>query len=319
MTMMMIILWLVRVSQAPTLPPFPLPSHLLHPFFLLGTFLPPKNISNIPIIVISSVLYSHSHLKILLVNDIPPAHHSHEPHVLTKPEREKQDEEELYEPYDARLATRLQSLHSTLESETLALAELRRNAPLQAAEVIRLELEREAQNDHRHFVSTIPSTSKSTVTATAGTTGLRSTAKQDEEQQQKATMKDENEEEQEETKKGDIKMSNADDDVDVVDLELLRDVLPPGERRREMERNWGRALEELIQLKGVSTNSLSSLFMSHGRTIYLLACHFRILITLFLFLPVAVLSLSLSLSLARGNRLPSLPFPSLPFLSLFPK
>lgn len=48
------------------------------------------------------------------------------------------DEEEEggieYEPYDARLATRLQALYQALENETMAVARLRREAPRKAAE-----------------------------------------------------------------------------------------------------------------------------------------------------------------------------------------
>lgn len=39
-----------------------------------------------------------------------------------------------YEPYDARLASKLQSLYLALESETMAVARLRREAPRRAAE-----------------------------------------------------------------------------------------------------------------------------------------------------------------------------------------
>jgi len=39
-----------------------------------------------------------------------------------------------YEPYDARLASKLQSLYLALESETMAIARLRREAPRRAAE-----------------------------------------------------------------------------------------------------------------------------------------------------------------------------------------
>lgn len=53
------------------------------------------------------------------------------------------EEEEEYEPYDVQLASRLQSLYATLESETLAVAELRRYAPLQAANLLREQLEQE--------------------------------------------------------------------------------------------------------------------------------------------------------------------------------
>ncbi|KAI9843085.1 MAG: hypothetical protein M1837_006630 [Sclerophora amabilis] len=42
-------------------------------------------------------------------------------------------EPEEYEPYDSRLATKLQSLYATLESHSHAVAALRRDAPVQAA------------------------------------------------------------------------------------------------------------------------------------------------------------------------------------------
>jgi len=46
----------------------------------------------------------------------------------------EEDEGVEYEPYDARLASKLQSLYLALESETMAVARLRREAPRRAAE-----------------------------------------------------------------------------------------------------------------------------------------------------------------------------------------
>ena len=53
-----------------------------------------------------------------------------------------------YEPYDARLASKLRALYATLEVETTRIAELRREAPAKAAglyvERLRVEMEGEA-------------------------------------------------------------------------------------------------------------------------------------------------------------------------------
>lgn len=58
----------------------------------------------------------------------------------TKPKDEDEDE---YEAYDTQLASKLQSLYAALESETLAVAELRRHAPVQAAHLLRAQLDQE--------------------------------------------------------------------------------------------------------------------------------------------------------------------------------
>ncbi|KAI9707119.1 MAG: hypothetical protein M1836_000079 [Candelina mexicana] len=48
-------------------------------------------------------------------------------------QQQQTSEIEEFEPYDSRLATRVQTLYSTLESETLRLTQLRRSAPATAA------------------------------------------------------------------------------------------------------------------------------------------------------------------------------------------
>ncbi len=124
-------------------------------------------------------------------------------------------QEEEYEPYDTQLASKLQSLYASLESETLAVAELRRHAPLQAAALLREQLDREYAMD-----------------VDAG------------------EVKDE----EERAVRGGIgKPERGDEGVLKTGLEDL-----PLERRREMERNWEVALDELSRLKGVSLQLFDS-------------------------------------------------------------
>ncbi|KAI9754886.1 MAG: hypothetical protein M1815_005385 [Lichina confinis] len=53
------------------------------------------------------------------------------------------DTDDEFEAYDTQLAAKLQNLYAALESETLAVAELRRHAPVQAAHLLRAQLDQE--------------------------------------------------------------------------------------------------------------------------------------------------------------------------------
>ncbi|KAI9886641.1 MAG: hypothetical protein M1823_001555 [Watsoniomyces obsoletus] len=170
--------------------------------------------------------------------------------------KEQPHEQDNYEPYDAHLATRLQTLYSTLESETLALAELRRTAPLEAAETIRLELEREREAHHSPPLL-LPSTS--VITPTSESLGMPGTSKSRNRdavvEDKEMTLKNESKDDEGD----DMKMSNDDDEEGIEDakLEVLKDI--PRERRQDMERNWGRALEELMRLKSTLPGTTAKL------------------------------------------------------------
>ena len=56
-----------------------------------------------------------------------------------------------YEPYDPELATRVRTLHATLDAETTRVAELRREAPGAAARAYVERIEAELEEDDRAF------------------------------------------------------------------------------------------------------------------------------------------------------------------------
>lgn len=59
----------------------------------------------------------------------------------------KKDETEEFEPYDRRLHDRVSSLYAELESETLKVTQLRREAPLKAARIYEDQLKKEFDSD----------------------------------------------------------------------------------------------------------------------------------------------------------------------------
>ncbi|KAI9788100.1 MAG: hypothetical protein M1816_007232 [Peltula sp. TS41687] len=66
-------------------------------------------------------------------NTYTRTHDQQQQQLLQPTATEEEEVEEQYEAYDAALATRVQMLYGMLEAETLALAQLRREAPLRAA------------------------------------------------------------------------------------------------------------------------------------------------------------------------------------------
>lgn len=61
----------------------------------------------------------------------------------------KKDGAEEFEPYDRKLHDRMQSLHTELESETLKVSELRREAPARATKIYEAQLMKEFEGDER--------------------------------------------------------------------------------------------------------------------------------------------------------------------------
>lgn len=61
----------------------------------------------------------------------------------------KKDEAEEFEPYDRKLHDRMKALYAELESETVRVSELRREAPARAAMVFEAGLIKEFESDER--------------------------------------------------------------------------------------------------------------------------------------------------------------------------
>lgn len=70
---------------------------------------------------------------------------------LLKESTAEEEEEEHYERYDHQLAQRVQSLYATLETETLGLAQLRREAPVRAAKEFRERFEGEMREEDERW------------------------------------------------------------------------------------------------------------------------------------------------------------------------
>ena len=60
-----------------------------------------------------------------------------------------------FEAYDHDLATRVQSLYASLEAETLALAQLRREAPIKAAVALREQMESDMKAEDERWATTL--------------------------------------------------------------------------------------------------------------------------------------------------------------------
>lgn len=61
----------------------------------------------------------------------------------------KNDDAEEFEPYDRKLHDRMKALHAELESETLKVSELRREAPARATKIYEAQLMKEFESDER--------------------------------------------------------------------------------------------------------------------------------------------------------------------------
>ncbi|MCJ1351678.1 MAG: hypothetical protein MMC33_001662 [Icmadophila ericetorum] len=75
------------------------------------------------------------------------------PSTSTTPSKPRRSQEPIYEDYDPRLQSKLQSLYTTLESEATKVAELRREAPQKAARAYLERLEREIVEEEGRFLA----------------------------------------------------------------------------------------------------------------------------------------------------------------------
>ncbi|KAI9809630.1 MAG: hypothetical protein M1825_000062 [Sarcosagium campestre] len=147
-----------------------------------------------------------------------------------------------YEPYDPRLASRVQALHAALEQETLAVAQLRREAPARAAEKYRQEC---AALDASLSSSSSFFSPAATAAAAAGAAGVTMEIDASGADEEGVALQ------QQHRQREDVQIQKG-----MLDLETIAKAMP---RRDEVSQTWERGLQDLVALKATMPGTAAKL------------------------------------------------------------